>query len=157
MSAPVRQAATPADAAVAGRLLHDFNVEFDEPAPPPEWLAERVTRLVAGGDTLVLLAGAAPGADAVAVLRFREALWSDGLECYLAELYVTPRQRRRGTGRTLLEGCMRTARSRGARSMEIGVDEPDLPARHLYESAGFTNRVGGVAGGPVMFVYEREL
>jgi hypothetical protein len=40
--------------------------------------------------------------------------------------------------------------------MEIGVDEPDLAARRLYESLGFTNRVGG-AEGPVMYVYERDL
>jgi hypothetical protein len=40
--------------------------------------------------------------------------------------------------------------------MEIGVDEPDLPARNLYESLGFTNRSGG-RDGPLMFVYERDL
>jgi hypothetical protein len=40
--------------------------------------------------------------------------------------------------------------------MDIGVDEPDLAARRLYESLGFTNRVGG-AGGPLMYVYERDL
>ena len=40
--------------------------------------------------------------------------------------------------------------------MDIGVDEPDLVARRLYESLGFTNRVDG-ADGPVMYVYEREL
>ncbi len=39
--------------------------------------------------------------------------------------------------------------------MEIGVDEPDLAARNLYESLGFTNRVGG-ASGPVRYVYERD-
>ncbi len=40
--------------------------------------------------------------------------------------------------------------------MEIGVDEPDVAARSLYESLGFTNRVAG-AQGPVMYVYERDL
>jgi hypothetical protein len=40
--------------------------------------------------------------------------------------------------------------------MDIGVDEPDQAARRLYESLGFSHRVGG-AGGPVMFVYERAL
>ena len=33
---------------------------------------------------------------------------------------------------------------------------PDLAARRLYESLGFTNRAGG-AGGPLMYVYERNL
>jgi hypothetical protein len=40
--------------------------------------------------------------------------------------------------------------------MDIGVDEPDLAARRLYESLGFTNREGG-ADGPLMYVYERDL
>ena len=76
------------DAAVIGQLLYDFNREFDEPAPPPSALAERLRQLIEGGDTTVLLGGDGP--DGLAVLRFRAAIWSSGLECYLAELYVTP-------------------------------------------------------------------
>jgi ribosomal protein S18 acetylase RimI-like enzyme len=142
------------DAAVVGRLLHDFNREFDEPTPEPAALAERLRQLIEGGDTLVLLAGDGP--DGLAVLRFRAAIWSSGLECYLAELYVTPAARGHGLGRALLEAALRQARARGADTMDIGVDEPDLAARRLYESLGFTNRAGG-ADGPVMYVYEREL
>ena len=146
--------ANPDDAAVIGRLLHDFNREFDEPTPAPSALAERLRQLIEGGDTLVLLAGDGP--DGLAVLRLRAAIWSAGLECYLAELYVTPASRGRGLGRALMESALREARARGADTMDIGVDEPDLVARRLYESLGFTNRVGG-ADGPLMYVYEREL
>ncbi|MGD0606943.1 MAG: GNAT family N-acetyltransferase [Streptosporangiaceae bacterium] len=151
------------DAGAVGRLLYDFNREFDEPSPAPTALAERIRQLLDTGDTLVLLAGDGPdgpdGPDApagLAVLRFRAAIWSTGLECYLAELYVTPARRGQGLGRALMEAALREARRRGADSMDIGVDEPDLAARQLYESLGFTNRVGG-PDGPVMFVYEREL
>jgi ribosomal protein S18 acetylase RimI-like enzyme len=146
--------AGPDDAAVIGRLLYDFNREFDEPAPAPSALAERLRQLIEGGDTLVVLAGDGP--DGLAVLRFRAAIWSAGLECYLAELYVAPARRGQGVGRALMEAAMREARLRGADTMDIGVDEPDLVARRLYESLGFTNRAGG-AGGPLMYVYEREL
>jgi ribosomal protein S18 acetylase RimI-like enzyme len=146
--------AGPDDAAVAGRLLYDFNREFDEPTPAPSALAERIRRLLEGGDTLILLAGDGP--DGLAVLRFRVAIWSAGLECYLAELYVVPASRGQGLGRALMEAAMRQARDRGAGTMDIGVDEPDLAARHLYESLGFTNRAAG-EDGPVMYVYEREL
>ena len=145
--------AGPNDAAAAGRLLYDFNREFDEPTPAPSALAERIRQLLEGGDTLILLAGGGP--DALAVLRFRAAIWSTGLECYLAELYVVPARRGQGLGRALMEAALREARSRGADTMDIGVDEPDLAARHLYESLGFTNRAG--EDGPVMYVYEREL
>jgi hypothetical protein len=43
-----------------------------------------------------------------------------------------------------------------ADTVEIGVDEPDVAARRLYESLGFSNRVQGLDG-PVMFVYELDL
>jgi ribosomal protein S18 acetylase RimI-like enzyme len=142
-----------ADADAIGRLLNAFNREFDEPAPVPSVLAERVRQLLDGGDTLVLLAGDGP--DGLAVLRFRAAIWSTGLECYLAELYVVPALRGQGIGSALMEAALAQARSRGADTMDIGVDEPDLVARHLYEKLGFTNRAGG--DGPVMYVYERDL
>ena len=134
--------AGPDDAAAAGRLLYDFNREFGEPTPAPSALAERIRQLLEGGDTLVLLAGA--------------AIWSAGLECYLAELYIAPASRGQGLGRALMEAALREARDRGADTMDIGVDEPDLAARQLYESLGFTNRAAG-EDGPVMYVYEREL
>jgi ribosomal protein S18 acetylase RimI-like enzyme len=141
------------DADAIGRLLYAFNREFDEPAPEPAALAERMRQLLDGGDTLVVLAGDGP--DGLAVLRFRAAIWSAGLESYLAELYVIPARRGRGLGRQLMEAALREASDRGADSMDIGVDEPDRAARRLYESLGFTNRSGG--DGPLMYVYEREL
>ncbi len=142
------------DAHEVAELLCAFNREFDDPAPPPEVLAKRVVQLLEGGDTVVLLAGDGP--DGLAVLRFRLALWSNGLDCYLAELYVVPARRGVGLGRALMEAALRVAEERGADTMEIGVDEPDRAARSLYESLGFTNRVSG-AGDAVMYVYEREL
>ena len=135
-------------------MLYEFNTEFDEPTPTPAALAERMRQLLDGGDTQVLLAGDEP--EGLAVLRFRPAIWSTGLECYLAELYVRPAWREKGMGRALMEAVLREARDRGADTMDIGVDEPDLVARHLYETMGFTNRTGG-PDGSLMFVYEREL
>ena len=151
---PVVRRADSDDAPVVAQLLHDFNREFAEPTPPVEELADRITQLLHGGDTVVLLAGDGP--DGLAVLRLRPAIWSSGLECYLGELYVTPARRRHGLGRALMHAAIQEARDRGAHTMDIGVDEPDLAARHLYESLGFTNRAGG-ADGPLMYVYERDL
>ena len=141
------------DADAIGRLLYAFNREFDEPTPEPPALAERMRQLLDGGDTLVLLAGDGP--DGLAVLRFRASIWSDGLECYLAELCIAPARRGQGLGRQLMEAVLRAARDRGADTMDIGVDEPDVAARRLYESLGFSNRSDG--DGPLMYVYEREL
>ena len=150
---PVRHANAD-DAGAIAQLLHNFNREFDEPTPTVETLEQRIAHLLQGGDTVVLLVGTGP--DGLAVLRFRDAIWSSGLECYLAELYVTPARRGHGLGRALMEAAMQEARTRGADTMEIGVDEPDHAARRLYESLGFTNRTGD-ANDAVMYVYERNL
>src|ERR1700736_1252611 len=71
---PALRNAAPGDAWEIGRLLHDFNSEFDEPSPGPLALAERMRELMADGDTKVLLAGADP--QGIAVLRFRKAIWT---------------------------------------------------------------------------------
>lgn len=146
--------AGPDDTDAVARLLHDFNVEFGEPAPPPAELAERLAALLRGGDTFIVVGGSGP--EAVAVLRCRPGLWSAGLECYLAELYVVPARRRLGLGRSVLQAAMDEARRRGADRMDLGTSETDVAARRLYEDMGFTNREGG-GSGPVMYVYERDL
>jgi ribosomal protein S18 acetylase RimI-like enzyme len=146
--------ATADDAGDIGRLLHDFNTEYDDPTPGPERLAERMTTLMAGGDTVVLLGGAGP--DGLAVLRFREAIWSEALECYLAELYVVPARRGRGLGRALMNAAMEVARETGADYMDLGTSEDDVAARALYESLGFSNREGK-PDGSINYFYEREL
>jgi ribosomal protein S18 acetylase RimI-like enzyme len=142
------------DADAIGRLLHDFNTEFDEATPGPRALAERVRVLLAAGDTRILIAGRGP--DGVAILRFREAIWTEALECYLAELYVVPERRGHGLGRELMEAAMEVARAEGATHMDLGTGEDDVAARALYESLGFDNR-GGRPDGPVNYFYEREL
>ena len=142
------------DAEAIGKLLHDFNREFDEPTPSPDWLAGRVRQLVAEGQLRVLLAG--PGPDGLAVLRFRPQIWSQALECYLAELYVVPERRGNGLGRALMEAAIELARAEGADYMDLGTGEDDVAARALYESLGFDNR-GGRPEGQVNYFYEREL
>jgi ribosomal protein S18 acetylase RimI-like enzyme len=143
-----------ADLDAVGRLLCDFNREFDEPAPGPAELAVRVRELLAGGDTGVVVAGDDPVG--LALMRFRLSLWGRGLECYLAELYVVPALRGQGIGRALMEAAMDLARARGSDYMDLGTAETDVAARNLYESLGFDNHEGK-PGGPVNFYYEREL
>jgi ribosomal protein S18 acetylase RimI-like enzyme len=146
--------ATVADADPIGRLLHDFNSEFDDPTPGPRALAERFRELLAGDETMVLLGGDGP--HGLAVLRFRPGLWTRALECYLAELYVVPERRGHGLGRALMEAAIELARQNGADHMDLGTSEDDVAARALYESLGFTNREGR-PDGPPMYYYERDI
>ena len=146
--------ATLADADRIGRLLHDFNCEFDEPTPGAERLAERVRQLLAAGEITVLVAGSESGG--VAVLHFRPSLSTDASECYVSEFYVVPARRRQGLGRALIDAAVELARGRGADQIDMATSENNVAARRLYESAGFSNREGS-ADSPVMYFYERAL
>jgi ribosomal protein S18 acetylase RimI-like enzyme len=154
LSGPDVRRAQVSDAGDIGRLLHDFNTEYDEITPGAEALAERMRQLIETGDTAAVLVGDGP--DGLAVLRFRPSLWTAGLECYLAELYVVPALRGQGRGRALMDAAIELARAQGADYMELNTGEGDVAARALYESLGFSSSEGK-PGGPVNYYYERML
>ncbi len=142
------------DAEIIGRLLHDFNSEFDDPTPGPRALAERVRVLLASGEVTVLLVGAEP--HGLAVLRFRPAIWTEGARLLPGGALRRPRPRGQGLGRALMEAAIELARGQGAKHMDLGTSEDDVAARALYESLGFNNREGR-PDGPISYFYEREL
>ncbi len=146
--------ADPADAPAIARLLHDFNVEYDEPTPPVETLAARCEELLRAGTMTVLLTGEPPVG--LSLLRLRPSPWTDGEEAYLQELYVVPVRRREGLGRALVEATIEVARAAGARTIDLNTGETDVGARVLYEKLGFTNREGG-PDDPRMLFYERGI
>ncbi len=143
--------------AAAAKLLHDFNVEYDEPTPPPSELAARLEDLLEGGHVTVLLAREQESGTPVgiAVMRLQPSLWSRGQEAYLAELYVIPDQRGRGHGRDLITTALAVAREHGADYAFLVTSEDDRLAQRLYEAAGFRRTEG--EDGPLMLAYEREL
>lgn len=142
------------DAGAIARLLHDFNLEFDCETPGVEFLARRVAELIESGEIEVLLGGEGP--DGVAVRRLRPALWADGLDAYLEELYVVPERRGGGLGRALLNAVVERARAAGAVHLDLCTGEGDTAARGLYESAGFTNVEEGTEADRMLY-YECDL
>lgn len=151
--------ATAADAAAVARLLHDFNAEFEVPAPAPAVLAPLLRERIAAEEAIVHLAEGAsgPGGEAealgLAVTRLRPSLYSRRPVAYLEELYVVPPRRGEGLGRALLDAVVALAREIDAERVELGTSTGDAAARGLYESAGFTN----LEAGETMLFYELEL
>jgi len=143
--------------AEAAQLLHDFNVEYDEPTPGVEDLARRLAELVDDGHATVLLSreGGTDRVVGVAVMRVQPSLWSAANEAYLAELYVVPRSRGLGFGRDLITACIESARQQGADYAFLVTSEDDQQARRLYAAAGFRRTEG--EGGPLLLAYERDL
>ncbi|WP_183093308.1 GNAT family N-acetyltransferase [Nocardioides stalactiti] len=140
----------------AARLLHDFNAEYDEPAPEPEVLAGFLRARLADGGTILLLARDDAGDPVgVAAVRLQRSLWSDAFEAYLAELYVVPPRRGEGFGRALLAAVLDGSRAAGADYVFLVTSEEDVSAQRAYEAAGF--RRTEAEGGPTMWAYEQEL
>ena len=143
----------PEHAPALGRLLHDFNVEFESPTPPAPVLARRFAALLARSDQLALLAGSPGAPTGFAYLTLRDTPYHDGPVALLEELYVVPPLRDQGIGTALLTAAMDLVRERGSQEMQINVDEVDADTRRFYERHGFTNE--GDDGR--MLFYERPL
>ncbi len=74
--------------------------------------------------------------DEASVVAFCTA-WLVVDELHIHTLAVHPRWRRRGYGRALLSHVRREGAREGARRATLEVRESNLPARRLYEQAGF--------------------
>jgi GNAT superfamily N-acetyltransferase len=136
--------ATPADAEVLGRLLWDFNTEFETATDAADVLAGRFARLLALDDIVAVLAEEEGRAVGFALISLRPAIWFDGPVSQLEELYVVPERRAHGVGTAVLDLSRRLARELGSPEMHIGVDEVDVDARRFYERHGFLTIEPGV-------------
>ncbi len=128
--------ATPDDADEVARLLHDFNTEFDTPSPGVEVLAPRLRGLLAGADTVAILAGAP--AVGLALVTLRPNVWYAGPVALLDELYVVLDLRDRGIGSAIVAELLAMAQERQVGLIEINVDEADVDAQRFYERHGFS-------------------
>lgn len=141
--APQLWQAGPDEAGLVGRLLHDFNTEFEAPTPSAEEFAVRFADLLGREDLLVLVSGTVEAPTGFAYVTLRPTPYWDGPLAQLEELYVRPDLRDRGIGSALLEEAMHWARHQGAEEMHINVDEIDTDTRRFYERHGFTNEEPG--------------
>lgn len=131
--------ATPADAAVVGRLLFDFNTEFDTPTPSADEFARRFSDLLPRDDVLVVLAEDGGTATGFGYLTLRPTPYGEGPLAQLEELYVVPALRDGGIGTALLTRAVDEVLARDAIEVHINVDEVDTDTRRFYERHGFTN------------------
>jgi GNAT superfamily N-acetyltransferase len=131
--------------AVAG-LLCEFRDWWGYGEPTDAEMAARVERVLRGGESEFLLAGARDGPDGVCQLRYRFGVWLGGPDCWLEDLFVREPARGRGLGRLLTQAAIARARERGCRRIELDVNEANPAALALYEALGFSARVEHAKG-----------
>jgi len=141
---PTVRRATVDDAEVLGRLLWDFNTEFDTETDAADVLARRFARLLPLPEIVAVLAERDDEAVGFALVSLRPAIWFDGPVSQLEELYVVPALRSAGIGTQVLDLCRGIARDAGSPEMHINVDEVDVDTRRFYERHGFVNIEDGV-------------
>ncbi len=145
--------AEPDEAEAVAALLIEFRDWWGYEGPPDEAFQRNVARLIDDPLTDFLLASEAEGEEAVGVvqLRYRLGVWRDGDDAWLEDVYVRREAQGKGLGRALTEAAVEHARERGAKRIQLDVEEENAAARTVYEKAGF-----GVKGEKALFL-QRDL
>jgi ribosomal protein S18 acetylase RimI-like enzyme len=143
----------PDEAATVADLLIEFRDWWGYPGPPDETFRRNVGLLIEDPLTDFLLAADAEGGEAVGVvqLRYRLGVWRDGDDAWLEDVYVRGNAQGKGLGRALTDAAVERARKRGAKRIQLDVEEANETARAVYEKAGF-----GVKGSNALFL-QRDL
>lgn len=131
--------ADPRDAEAVADLLVAFRDHLGYTRPSANAVLAGVEKLLDDYTTDFLLAFPDPDGPPAGVvqLRFRWGIWRAGFDCLLEDLYVAEGARGRGLGRALVEATFERARERGARRIELDVNEANEAALALYGGFGF--------------------
>jgi ribosomal protein S18 acetylase RimI-like enzyme len=134
------RSATAADVDALLTMMEDFNaieaIAFDRDRFAPR-LRELVAAPSLGGVLLFTVDEAVAG---YAVVTWGWDLEFGGRDAFLTELYVVAERRGHGVGAQALAAAEAFARANGAHALHLLVRHDNLPARALYDRAGFVTQ-----------------
>jgi GNAT superfamily N-acetyltransferase len=111
-------------------------IEFYKATLTEEVIEQTWQRLMTGPADFHIALVAVDGADqpvGLAHVLFHRSTWSPTHYCYLEDLFVDPRQRLKGIGRTLIEAVYREADARKCTRTYWATQEFNYRGRALYD------------------------
>ena len=111
-------------------------IDFYQAAVPDDVIDTLWQRLMDGGEGLPIALLAVDATDrpvGLAHVLYHRSTWTRGWYCYLEDLFVDPRERGKGVGRTLIEAVYRHADARGCSRTYWMTQETNATARALYD------------------------
>jgi ribosomal protein S18 acetylase RimI-like enzyme len=108
--------------------------------PVPYDFTEKLRRAVEAGDIEILAARTQDRVLGAAVLAYRLNVSAGGLFASIEDLYVSPKDRRQGIGKALLDAADKRCVARGISYVEVQVE--DDAAEVFYRTSGFEPESG---------------
>lgn len=126
--------ALPGDEAAWRGLWQGF-LDYYETDLDPSITASTWTRLMDAASPMKMRVAVVEGEVlGFAIHQHHPSTWVMGDDCYLEDLFVSPRARGRGLGRALITDLMALARARGWHRLYWNTNEGNATARRLYDS-----------------------
>lgn len=146
--------AGPHEAEVVTRLMVGFRDYLGYDWPSENAFLAGVEKLLDDVSTDFLLGAKDDDSppQAVCQLRFRHGLWRAGTDCLLEDLFIEESARGAGLGRAMMERVRERALERGARRIELDVNEANEPAMKLYARFGFEVESAEIYGGRDLYL-----
>ena len=120
--------------AIYAPIVEGSGISFEEVAPPPDELADRITRTLSTHPWLVFEKDGDVTAYAYATPHRSRAAYRWSCE---TSVYVSAAARRTGAARTLYLKLFETLRALGYANALAGITLPNDPSRHFHEAMGF--------------------
>jgi ribonuclease HI len=140
---PTIRPATPADAALIAKLVHELAIYERAPEACHATEAKVLAALFGKRPAAEALIAEAPTSEGggetcgMAIFFHNFSTWECVPGLYVEDIYVRPAWRRRGIGRALLARLAAIALERGCARMDLSVLDWNKPARDFYASIGF--------------------
>jgi ribosomal protein S18 acetylase RimI-like enzyme len=116
-----------------------FRNHLERNTPSDTQFRTSVSDLLASGDAEFYLALENGHPIGYVLQRFRFSMWVSGIEATIEDLFVSPSQRRNGSGKRLIQFALDRAQAKGCSSVCLDTNENNVASTRIYTQLGFNS------------------